>query len=207
MHATVHVTPGCREDLRVTDRPHDLLARLRRWEDDAIREVAAAELDRLHALALGMLGTEQDAEDACQEVLLRLLRAAPRLLPTTSLRAWLRRVCVNYCLDQQRRRRPALQCQSLESLSVEPSRPGTQQAAVEERELRTALTRALLQLSPQPRAVFVLRHFDGCSLKEIAHILGCAEGTVKAHLSRAVSRLRVLLGDWRAPGKEASSHE
>jgi len=183
-----------------------LLAGLRRREDDAIRRVAATELDGIYATAFGILGRREDAEDACQEVLLKLLRAAPVLSPQTSLRAWLRRVCVNYCLDQRRRRRPASQTVSTESVSIEHPGPSPHEAA-REAELRDALTRALCQLPQKQRAVFVLRHFGGCSLREIAQILGCADGTVKAHLSRAVAKLRVLLSDWRISGPERSAHD
>jgi RNA polymerase sigma-70 factor (ECF subfamily) len=192
--------------LLAMDRPDDLLARLRRREDGAVRQVAASELDGIYVIALGILGTREDAEDACQEVLLKLLRAAPVLSPQTSLRAWLRRVCVNYCLDQRRRRRPASETVSAESVSIEHPGPSPQEAA-REAALRDALTRALCQLPQKQRAVFVLRHFGGCSLQEISQLLGCAEGTVKAHLSRAVARLRVLLSDWGASGQKGLADE
>jgi RNA polymerase sigma-70 factor (ECF subfamily) len=176
--------------------PDELLAGLRRGEDGAFRRVMEAEIDGLYALALGVLANNEDAEDACQEVLLKLLRFAPRLSPGTSLRAWLRRVCLNHCLDQCRRRRPIRRAELLESASLRnPS--ATPQHRAEEAELRLELRRALARLPERQRAVFVLRHFGGCSLKEIAEQLQCAEGSVKAHLSRAVSKLRVLLNDLR----------
>lgn len=84
----------------------ELLEALRRREDGAFRQVVEAEADGLYALALGVLGSEDDAEDACQEVFVKLLRGVPRLSSSTPLRAWLRRVCLNHCLDQLRRRRP-----------------------------------------------------------------------------------------------------
>jgi len=186
------------------ERPDDLLAGLKRGEEAAFRQVIKGELDGLYTLALGLLGREADAEDACQEVLLKLLRFAPRLSPNTSLRAWLRRVCLNHCLDERRRRRPAVQIELTASVSLERSSPGPQRCA-EEVELRELLSKALAQLSEKQRAAFVLRHFEGCSIKEIAQAIGCAEGTAKVHLSRAVSRLRVLLGDlcdeWRGISK------
>jgi len=176
--------------------PDGLLAALRRGDDGAFRQVAEAEIDGLYALALSVLGSREDAEDACQEVLLKLLRFAPRLSPGTPLRAWLRRVCLNHCLDQCRRRRPIRRVALLESASLrDPS--ATPQQRAEEAELQSALWRALAQLPERQRAVFVLRHFGGCPLKEIAEQLQCAEGSVKAHLSRAVSKLRVSLSDLR----------
>ena len=84
----------------------------------------------------------------------------------------------------------------LESASLRnPS--ATPQYCAEGAELRSALLRALAQLTERQRAVFVLRHFGGSPLKEIAQQLRCSEGSVKSHLSRAVSKLRVLLRDLR----------
>jgi len=174
----------------------ELLEALRRREDGAFRQVVEAEADGLYALALGVLGSEQDAEDACQEVFVKLLRAAPRLSASTPLRAWLRRVCLNHCLDQLRRRRPRRRVELLESSSLRSPSP-TPQDRAEEAELQTALRHALGELPERQRAVFVLRHFGDTPLKEIAGQLRCSEGTVKSHLSRAVSKLRVLLRELR----------
>jgi RNA polymerase sigma-70 factor (ECF subfamily) len=182
--------------LLVMHDPDELLAAMRRGDDNAFRQVAKTEIDGLYALALGVLGNHEDAEDACQEVFLKLLRFAPRLSPGTSLRAWLRRVCLNHCLDQCRKRRPRRRAELLEFAGPKSALATPQQQA-EEAELQSALRRALVQLSDRQRAVFVLRHFSDCPLKEIAEQLRCSEGSVKAHLSRAVSKLRVLLSDLR----------
>lgn len=178
----------------VTEAVSGLLAALRRGDDEAFRRVAAAEVRDLYALAWGILGRRDEAEDACQEVLLRLYRAAPKLSPDTSLRAWLRRVCINYCLDE-RRRRTRREVREAAELTWPNAGAWSPQEAAERTEFRARLHRALAFLPPGQRAVFVLRHVHECSVKETAHALGCAEGTVKAHLSRAVRRLRQLLGE------------
>ncbi|MYE89210.1 RNA polymerase sigma factor, partial [Candidatus Poribacteria bacterium] len=70
-------------------------------------------------------------------------------------------------------------------------RPPTQ--AVEDKELLVYLRRAIGQLAPKQREIFILRHWEGLSLKEIASTLGRSSGTVKAHLFHAHRNLRKLL--------------
>jgi RNA polymerase sigma-70 factor (ECF subfamily) len=62
-------------------------------------------------------------------------------------------------------------------------------------EIQQRLERALGKLSERQRAVFTLRHYDACSLEEIAEILKLDTGTVKAHLFRALGKLREELRD------------
>ncbi len=55
---------------------------------------------------------------------------------------------------------------------------------------------ALCQIPIKQRAAFIMRHYEGCSLKEIADVLGCFEGTVKTHIHRAVKTIRMALNHW-----------
>jgi RNA polymerase sigma-70 factor, ECF subfamily len=181
----------------VTDQPDVILVGLQRGQEDAFRRLAAREFEGLYLLARGILGSTEDAEDACQETLVRLHRAAPGLSPDTSLRAWLRRVCVNYCLDERRRRKPRGAAEPFSESNDPPAAPESSPHRTAERaEFRAALERALAVLPPRQRAVFVLRHFHGCTIEETSRLLGCAEGTTKSHLSRAVRALRPLLREW-----------
>jgi RNA polymerase sigma-70 factor (ECF subfamily) len=183
---------------------HELLAALRLGDDEAFCQIAERELPGIYVLARRLLGSSEDAEDACQEVLLRLHRAGRGLAPGTVLSAWLRRVCVNYCLDVQRGRRRRPSPRPL-SAADEPSGAGQSvPEQVEQAAFRRAVQEALQQLTPRQRAVFVLRHLQGCSTKETASILGCAEGTVMVQLWRAVRELRDLLREWDSTRDEAS---
>jgi RNA polymerase sigma-70 factor (ECF subfamily) len=146
--------------------------------------------DMVYSLAYGILGDQADAEDVSQEVFLRLSKGAARLSADGSLRHWLCRTCVNCCLDELRRRarrrtlRGASLLESLPSASPDPG-----QVALG-REFADAVAACLLKLPPRQRAVFALKHFAGLTINEIAKLLGCAPGTVKSHLSRAVVALR-----------------
>ena len=182
--------------------PDELLASLQRGDDEAFRRVAATEMEGLYFLAYRLLGSRVEAEDACQEVLLRLYRAAPSLRSGVFLRAWLRRVCVNYCLNLRRHaaRRPPVD--QMETLAEQVAAPGGTEQEVAAAAFSAAVAQALEQLSPRQRTVFVLRHYQGCSTREAAEAMGCAEGTVKVQFSRATARLRALLQEWSEVGGE-----
>ncbi len=190
MSAFSSLTVGGRCSVTVT--PDELLAALQRGDDDAYRRLVNAELEGLYALSYRILGNRADAEDVCQEVLTKLYQSAATLHSGTVVRAWLRRVCVNACLNVRRRRRKRAYAEFTDDF---PS-PADTGDSVEDTAFRRAVQEALQQLSPRQRATFVLRHLQECSVKETAEIMGCAEGTVKVQFSRAVLRLRGLLRDW-----------
>ncbi len=157
---------------------------------------STAELDGLYLLAYRLLGNRADAEDACQEVLTKLYQCAPTLRSGTVVRAWLRRVCVNCCLNVRRRRKSRAHPDSYAELTDNLPSSAATDDSVAEAAFRRAVDQGPPRALPRQRATFVLRHFHECSVKETAQIMGCAEGTVKVQFSRAVLRLRGLLRDW-----------
>jgi RNA polymerase sigma-70 factor (ECF subfamily) len=144
----------------------------------------------VYSLANGILGDQADAEDVSQEVFLRLYQATSRLRADGSLRHWLARTCVNCCWDELRRRTRRGRARGASVLELLPSASPDPDQVTLGREFADAVRACLLQLPPRQRAVFALKHFAGLTIKEIAQLLGCAPGTVKSHLSRAVGALR-----------------
>ena len=75
------------------------------------------------------------------------------------------------------------------------------------RQLRVAIERAERALSSQQKVIFRLRHYEGCSLEEIAELLGLRSGTVRAHLFRAIHKIRKELAEWVTAREEDSNDE
>ncbi len=170
-----------------------LLRGLKRGDSQAFAVAMDCYMDMIYSLAYSMLGNPQDAEDACQEVFLRLHHAAPGLRANSPLSSWLYRSCINYCLDESRRRlRQPVTSAGKESAVAQSELDDPVQLAANE-EWNRYVANCLLQLSPRQRAVFALRHFQGLTIGEIAKVLDCAAGTVKSHLSRAIASLREIL--------------
>lgn len=141
----------------------------------------------------------EDAEDITQEVFAKVYRALPNWEPRASFKTWLYTIARHLCTDHYRgrSRRPTQSLDDLqedsyeepmaEDLESDPAR------LLAEMEIHEVIARALDQLAPQQREVFILYHYQHLQIKEVAEILGIAEGTVKMHRHRAMKKLRVLL--------------
>lgn len=149
--------------------------------------------DDLFRYARSLLGNAADAEDATQEVLVRLWNQLPTLR-LFNMRSWLLRTTRNYCLDQLRHRAVAavvVEAEALEAheddVAVDPS-----QAADSVTRLEQAHA-ALRQLSEPLRSVFVLYEVNGLRYREIAATLEIPINTVKVRLLRARQQLTTLV--------------
>ena len=158
-----------------------------------------AEFERLMTLherlvlrtALRLLGRMEDAQDASQEVFLRLYRHLGSVAEE-ALQSWLYRTTVNVCYDLLRKR------PRLAEPGPEPSIAASAQRDLEETAKRQLLEQGLKRLSPQERTALVLCAIEGLSNAEAAQAMGVAEGTVRSHLSLARSRLKEYVGRyWR----------
>jgi len=134
-----------------------------------------------------MLGNREDAQDAAQEVFLRLYRHL-RSVEEQAAQSWLYRTTINVCYDALRRR------PKTGELLVEPSLPSEAASGLEESQKRSLLEAGLRRLTPQERAVVVLCSIEGRSSAKAAEALGVSEGTVRSHLSLARTRLKEYVG-------------
>jgi len=131
-------------------------------------------------VAYRLLGRLEDAQDAAQEVFLRLLRHRHRVGP--DLKAWLYRVTVNVCNDYHRRRKVVVQMEAREQrLDLDPAPNPERVLALEER--KRLVMEGLTKLPERERAAIVLRDIEGLSTAEVAAILGVEEVTVRSQAS------------------------
>ncbi len=163
----------------------------------------ASEQKRVFLLCLRMLRDREDADTAAQDAFLKAYRAIERGDAETLAdpSRWLTRIAVNTCLDRLRsrrwlfwRRRPAQEDEWI-ILAMAPSMAPTPEARAQAVEIGRRLKKALDRLSGRQRSVFVLKHYEDRTFQEIGEILGLDTGTVKAHLSRALRKLRAELKD------------
>jgi RNA polymerase sigma-70 factor, ECF subfamily len=143
------------------------------------------------------------AEDLLQDVFLTAHRKLEQYRGESSLGTWLFRLATNVCLDHLRSRstRNALLTSEFdETVSVSELSSGSAGPVVGVVD-RLDLERALADLPPGCRAVFVLHDVEGFEHKEIAGLLGVAEGTSKSQLHKARLRLRRALA---APGSRGN---
>lgn len=175
-----------------------LVDRCRRGAPDAFEEVYRTHGPRLYGLVCRMVG-RSDADDLLQEVFLTAHRKLGLYKGESSLGTWLFRLATNLCLDFLRSR-GARFAHLTDPMDDEPISAGTEAGAVLGTIDRIDLERALSTLPGGCRAVFVLHDVEGFEHKEIASLLGIADGTSKSQLHKARIRLRRLLQQHRPGG-------
>jgi RNA polymerase sigma-70 factor (ECF subfamily) len=160
----------------------------------ALRELFEQNKRKIFALAYQYARNREDAEDILQETFIKAFRRIHtfRIQEETGFASWLFRVAINCSIDYLRRnkaRRVELGGEVLAALpaAAQGSNPEQQHAR---HEFRLRIDRSLAGLSPRQRMIFLLKHDQQFSIREIAAQLQCTEGSVKTHLFRAVSAIK-----------------
>lgn len=172
--------PGWRP--AVADR--ELVERARRGDRDAYEALAREAAPRLFLVCHRILRDLDRAEDAVQHTLIRIWRELPGLREADRFEAWTYRIAVNACYAELRHDRRNLG--AVRRLPDDPA-DGPPVGSIEDRD---ALERAFRHLSPEQRAVVVLRYFTGLTFREIAEVVDAPPGTVASRLHYALRDLR-----------------
>ncbi|HKC07728.1 MAG TPA: sigma-70 family RNA polymerase sigma factor [Methylomirabilota bacterium] len=169
------------------------LDRLRAGDAPAFEELVMTYQHRVFGVALRMLGSRAEAEEVAQEAFVRAHRALGEFRGDAKLSTWLYAITSRLCLNRlaSGERRMTRQGEdALLRLSDAGPRPD---AALERRELESALGRAIAELPEDRRIVVVLRDIEGLSYEEIAQVLELELGTVRSRLHRARADLKEKL--------------
>lgn len=182
-------------DASVSDA--SLVERARAGDESAYAELVGRHQRRVYAVAYRVTGSHEDALDVAQEVFVKAHAKLGAWKPQAPFGAWLIRLAVNRAIDHRRqnRRRDARRGEQASLHEVAGPRGYAADADARRNEIDARVQRAMDVLSPAQRTVFVLRHYEGLAMAEIAPVLGCSVGSVKVHLFRAVRRLRAQLKD------------
>jgi RNA polymerase sigma-70 factor (ECF subfamily) len=179
-----------------------VLARARQGDSEAFRAIVERHSRSAFRLAFRMTGNEQDAEDVVQEAFLRAYRQLGRFESRAHFGTWLYRIVANCAVDLMRSRQARhdmARGESLDAAGELPAGdwPGPERLA-ESSEIRRRVRDALGALSALERAAFTLRHYEGCSIAEIARMLGLNTSAAKHSVFRAVRKLRLALSPLRS---------
>jgi RNA polymerase sigma-70 factor (sigma-E family) len=154
--------------------------------DEEFVQFAEAVSPRLRRAAFLLCGNWHTAQDLVQATLAKVFVAWRRINRREAAEAYAMRTLLNTFLADVRRRRPG------EVLTAELPEQAAEMPAPE---LRLAVLHALATLPPSSRAVVVLRYWADMSVQQTAALLGCSEGNVKSQSSRALDKLRPMLGE------------
>jgi RNA polymerase sigma-70 factor, ECF subfamily len=173
------------------------IARARSGDASAFEALVEARVGPMTRTAMAILGREDEARDAVQDVLLTAWRELASLRDPEAFDAWLTRILVNRCRRGLRRiglRRVREIPADLLPEEVAPRSPDVAGSVVD----RRTLERAFDRLSVEERAILALHHLDGRSIAWIAGVLRIPEGTAKSRLfaaRRSLERALAREGD------------
>lgn len=159
----------------------------------AFEQLYARHSRRVYSLCLRMTANPAEAEDLSQEVFIQLFRKAGSFRGESAFTTWLHRLTVNQVLMHFRRRGVRLEQPTEDGEVPARTEPGTEDPRQMPVVERIALDRAISQLPPGYRAVFVLHDVEGHEHEEVARLLGCSVGTSKSQLHKARMKLRQIL--------------
>jgi RNA polymerase sigma-70 factor, ECF subfamily len=176
----------------------EMVKRAQRGESDAFADLFHAHKARIYSICLRMTNNTAQAEDLTQDAFLQVFRKMSTFKGNSALSTWLYRIAVNTVLMHFRKK--ALKQISLDEPSSHDAtrvrreyggRDGRLAGSVD----RITLTRAIKELPPGYRTIFLLHEVEGYEHQEIAKILDCSVGNSKSQLHKAKLRIREFLAE------------
>jgi RNA polymerase sigma-70 factor (ECF subfamily) len=179
----------------------ELVERSRQGDREAFRVLVERYQRKVAALAVGMLRSREDALDVVQDTFTKAYQSLDKFKGDSSFYTWVYRIAVNLCIDHQRRESRYVQAAAdLDDTGNEIAPPSVADLERDEpferarsTEIGARLAQAIRELTPEHRAVILLREVDGLSYEEISHVLDCPKGTVMSRLHYARRQLQARL--------------
>ncbi len=177
----------------------EIVSRLKAGDDYAFNELIERYKKMGFSLAYNMLGVIEDAEDISQEAFAIVYTEIKKFRQESSFKTWFYRIVINLCRRHYRKNKlisliPLYSHNKEgEEQELEIKAGATPEDEFSNKQLGSAIMKAVRGLPMKQREVFVMKHIKGMKITEIAEILGSAEGTIKSHLFRAVNELQKKL--------------
>lgn len=185
-----------------TDR--ELIDRSLAGNGDAFAMIVERFQRKIFRVARSIVRDDSEADTITQDTFVQAYMHLAKFEGRAELETWLTRITINRSRDALRRRRFVSLFTTRDDgtegeVFIEPvdERPDPERQLMSA-QLRTAIGRAERHLSAQQKTIFRLRHYENLSLEDIADALGLRAGTVRAHLFRAIHKIRKELAGWRS---------
>ena len=183
----------------------DLVKRCQAGQTEAFDELVTRYRTRIFAMIYNMVHNEQDAWDLAQDSFVKAWKSIERFRGKSSFYTWIYRIVMNVTIDWLRKKQvigagvefdDAIQLREVNPASKTlPKADPLPYERMERTEVRTRIDNAIAQLSPEHRAVILMKETEGMQYHEIAEALGCSIGTVMSRLFYARKKLQNLLKD------------
>lgn len=176
----------------------ELIRRARRGDARAFGILVERYQRRVLGVALAVVHNQEDALELAQETFVRAFENLAKFESRSSFSTWLYRIAANLAIDFRRREGRHTIIRGEEAANIMerlPSAEGDSYKEARRSELSDRIREALKELTPEHRAVILLREVEGLSYDEISEVLQCPRGTVMSRLHYARNRLRGVLKD------------
>jgi RNA polymerase sigma-70 factor (ECF subfamily) len=183
----------------------DLVTRSQAGNTKAFDELVTRYRTRVFGMIYNMVHSEQDAWDLAQDSFLKAWKSIKRFRGRSSFYTWIYRIVMNVTIDWLRKKQvkgggsefdDAIQLKEVEPASkTVPKSEALPHEMIGRSEIRARIDQAIAQLSPEQRAVILMKEIEEMQYHEIAEALGCSIGTVMSRLFYARKKLQNLLRD------------
>ena len=181
-----------------------LVRRCQKGDARAFEQLVIKYRSKVFSMIYGMVQSEQDAWDLAQEGFIKAWRSIHRFKGQSSFYTWLYRIITNVTIDALRRKDLKKASEFDDLVAATEVEPGCKtlptpdplpHQGLEREEIRQRIELAISKLSPEHRAVILMKEIDELQYNEIAEVLGCSVGTVMSRLFYARKKLQTLLKD------------
>src|SRR3954464_6450567 len=183
----------------------ELVKRCQNGDSEAFDELVTRYRTRVFGMIYNMVHNEQDAWDLAQDSFLKAWKSIARFKGKSSFYTWIYRIVMNVTIDHMRKKQvkaggaefdDAIQLKEIDpAAKTAPKADELPYERMQRGELRTKIDNAIAQLSPEHRAVILMKETEDMQYHEIAEALGCSIGTVMSRLFYARKKLQNLLRD------------
>jgi RNA polymerase sigma-70 factor (ECF subfamily) len=181
-----------------------LVRRCQQGDDRAFDELVTKYRSRVFAMIYHLVHNEQDAWDLAQDGFVKAWKSLDRFRFQSSFYTWLYRIMTNVAIDWLRKKQIQADQEFDDSIALQDLEPGSDLAPknapapldrLAGKEIRQRIDAAIAKLSPEHRAVILLKEVEDLQYHEIAESVGCSIGTVMSRLFYARKKLQVMLKD------------
>ena len=183
----------------------DLVKRCQAGEADAFDELVVRYRTRIFGMIYNMVHNEQDAWDLAQDSFVKAWKSMKRFRGQSSFYTWMYRIVMNVTIDWLRKKQikgagaefdDSIQLKEIDPASKTVPKPDAlPYERMQQTEIRAQIDNAISQLTPEHRAVILMKEIEDMQYHEIAEALGCSIGTVMSRLFYARKKLQALLKD------------
>lgn len=180
------------------------MARCQRGDSQAFNELVTRYRGKVYAMIYNMVHNDSDAWDLAQDGFFKAWKSIGRFRGQSSFYTWLYRIVMNVTIDWLRRKHIESGTEFDDAIGLRDIEPGSVTTPrgeplppkkLEHAEIRMRIDEAIEKLSPEHRAVILMREMDGLEYQEMADALGCSIGTVMSRLFYARKKMQAMLKD------------